>query len=182
MQLIAHGWICLLEKGKPGLLALPASTHKRRYKSHLSMHMNSTRYVGGATPGSSVQLRGSPRLTRASTVFLPLLWCFWEEGGWGLGAGAGHHLASSLFILPTRGSATPMAATYCCTHYTEQTDRATHASAADASSPCRLSPLLKLLLAFLGLRPSTCSLRVCSVTPTAILHFQPWGKTRKCKI
>ena len=47
------------------------------------MHMNSTRYVGGATPGSSVQLRGSPRLTRASTVFLPLLWCFWEEGGAG---------------------------------------------------------------------------------------------------
>ena len=161
---------------------MPASTHKRRYKSHLSMHMNSTRYVGGATPGSSVQLRGSPRLTRASTVFLPLLWCFWEEGGWGLGAGSGHHLASSPFILPTRGSATPLAATYCCTHYTEQTDRATHASAADASSPCRLSPLLKLLLAFLGLRPSTCSLRVCSVTPTAILHFQPWGKTRKCKI
>lgn len=71
-----------------------------------------------------------------------------RRGGWGLGAGSGHHLASSPFILPTRGSATPMAATYCCTHYTEQTDRATHASAADASSPCRLSPLLKLLLAF----------------------------------
>jgi len=26
VQLIAHGWISLLEKGKPGLLALPAST------------------------------------------------------------------------------------------------------------------------------------------------------------
>jgi hypothetical protein len=36
VQLIAHGWISLLEKGIPGLLALPASTHnQRRYKSHL---------------------------------------------------------------------------------------------------------------------------------------------------
>ena len=30
VQLIAHGWISLLEKGKPGLLALPASTHNQK--------------------------------------------------------------------------------------------------------------------------------------------------------
>ena len=179
------GLACLRKVNQVSWRCRPQPTIKRRYKSHLSMHMNSTRYVGGATPGSSVQLRGSPRLTRASTVFLPLLWCFWEEGGWGLGAGAGHHLASTPFLLPTRGSATPMAATYCCTHYTM--NRANRQSNSCVCCWCVVavppeSPLKIAASYFLELRPSTCSLRVCSVTPTAILHFQPWGKTRKCKI
>jgi len=120
------GLACLRKVNQVSWRCRPQPTIKRRYKSHLSMHMNST-----------------------------------------------------------RGSATPMAATYCCTHYTM--NRANRQSNSCVCCWCVVavppeSPLKIAASYFLELRPSTCSLRVCSVTPTAILHFQPWGKTRKCKI
>lgn len=143
----------------------------------------STRYVGGATPGSSVQLRGSPRLTRASTVFLPLLWCFWEEGG----LGAWCWLRPPPRVLPFHTSNTRERNANGCNLLLHALHRANRQSNSCVCCWCVVavppeSPLKIAASFFLGLRPSTCSLRVCSVTPTAILHFQPWGKTRKCKI
>jgi len=177
------GFACLRKVNQVTWRCRPQPTIKRRYKSHLSMHMNSTRYVGGATPGSSVQLRGSPRLTRASTVFLPLLWCFWEEGG----LGAWCWLRPPPRVLPFHTSNTRERNANGCNLLLHALHRANRQSNSCVCCWCVVavppeSPLKIAASFFLGLRPSTCSLRVCSVTPTAILHFQPWGKTRKCKI